>query len=118
MNLKEIRKSHNLTQEEVAKGIQTSRVNYNRYELGLVEPNIQTLISIADFFKLTVDEIIGHEVPFLINKSQFTNEQLALIETIKGLTREQCLMLDAYAHGLIKGAQERQELYEKFKRGV
>lgn len=94
-NLKEVRKGCNLTQQEVADKLHITRMKYNHYELGNAEPNIETLIDLADLFHLTIDELVGHEVPFLINKSQFTNEQLALIETIKGLTREQCLMLDA-----------------------
>lgn len=117
MNLKEIRKSCNLTQQEVANKLHITRMKYNHYELGNSEPNIETLIDLADLFHLTIDELVGHEVPYLINKSQFTSEQLMLVETIKELSKEQCLMLEAYAQGLIKGAQERQAMYEKIKRG-
>lgn len=117
MNLKQLRNEKGLTQQDLANALNINRMKYNHYELGNSEPNIKTLIKLADFYHTTIDEIIGHEVPYLINKSQFTNSQLELIEKIKTLSNEQCMLLDAYAEGLIKGAKERQENYEKFKRG-
>ena len=55
--LKELRKSFNLTQEEFAKKIGVSRVNYTRYETGKVRPDYETVIKIADFYDISLDEL-------------------------------------------------------------
>ena len=115
MNLKQIRKSHNMTQDEVAKAINTSRVNYNRYELEIVEPSIQTLTSLADLFHLTIDELVGHQVPYLIDKSLLSNSQLELIEKIKKLNDSNCKLVNAYIIGLLTAEEEKQNIIKKFK---
>lgn len=116
MNIKKFRSDNRLTQQEVANAININRMKYNHYELGHSEPNIETLTKLADFYHTTIDEIVGHNVPYLINKSQFTNKQLSLVEKIQNLNDEQCSLLDAYVEGMIVGQKERQALIEKFKK--
>lgn len=55
--LKELRKSENLTQQQLADKLQISRVNYTRYETNAARPDYETLIKIADFFDVSLDEI-------------------------------------------------------------
>ena len=59
--LKELRKSYNLTQEEFAKQIGVSRVNYTRYEIDKVRPDYETLINIADYYDISLDELFGRK---------------------------------------------------------
>lgn len=59
MNLKELRKNSNLTQEEVAKMLNTNQVTYGRYELETSEPNIETLIKLADYYDVSLDYLVG-----------------------------------------------------------
>ncbi len=59
--LKELRKSFNLTQEEFAKKIGVSRVNYTRYETGKVRPDYETVIKIADFYDISLDELFDRK---------------------------------------------------------
>ena len=59
MNLKEIRKAKGVSQIQAARDLNLSQVTYNRYENGQREvPNI-VLISMADYFGITVDELLG-----------------------------------------------------------
>lgn len=59
--LKELRKSANLTQVELAEKLNISRVNYTRYENGKVRPDYETLIKIADFYDVSLDEIFDRK---------------------------------------------------------
>ena len=59
--LKELRKSYNLTQEEFAKQIGVSRVNYTRYEIDKVRPDYETLINIADYYDISLDELFDRK---------------------------------------------------------
>lgn len=59
--LKELRKAFCLTQEELAEKLEISRVNYTRYENGKVRPDYETLIKLADFYDVSLDEIFDRK---------------------------------------------------------
>lgn len=59
MKLKELRKSKNITQLDVAAAIGVSPQVLSRYERGEREPDYKTLCKLADFFGVTVDELLG-----------------------------------------------------------
>lgn len=100
MKLRELREKDNLSQRKVSKDLSIKYTTFNGYERGISEPDIETLIKLADYFRTTVDYLIGHEVPYLINKSQFSSKQLSLLDEIQSLSNEQCDKLLAYLDGL------------------
>lgn len=57
--LKELRKSEKLTQDQLAEKLKISRVNYTRYETDAVRPDYETLILLADFYNVSLDELFG-----------------------------------------------------------
>ena len=58
-NLKYLRKSRGLTQQEVADKINVTRQAYTNYEANKREPELKTLIKIADFYMVSIDMIVG-----------------------------------------------------------
>ncbi len=60
-NLKLLRKSAHLTQQQVATALHISRVNYTRYETNAVNPDFDTLIALADFFDVTLDSLFNRD---------------------------------------------------------
>jgi transcriptional regulator with XRE-family HTH domain len=58
-NLKILRISAGLSQKQLADVINVSQQSINKYENHEVEPNIETLISIAKLFNTSVDYLIG-----------------------------------------------------------
>lgn len=58
-NLKELRKEHKLTQQQVADKLQMSQQNYQRYEKGIYEPDLHTIVRMANFFKVSLDYLVG-----------------------------------------------------------
>ena len=61
-NLKSLRKSLGLTQQQVADKLNISRVNYTRYETNASNPDFQTLVALADFYDVSLDEIFDREM--------------------------------------------------------
>lgn len=59
MKLKELRKAKNLTQADVCAAIGISTQVFSRYERGEHEPDYKTLCKLADFFDVTLDELLG-----------------------------------------------------------
>ncbi|MGN1052694.1 MAG: helix-turn-helix domain-containing protein [Candidatus Scatosoma sp.] len=59
--LKELRKAERLTQQQVADRLNIGRVNYTRYETGAVRPDYETLLSLADFYDISLDELFDRK---------------------------------------------------------
>ena len=58
-NLKELRLEKNMGQVELAKAIGVGKGVISLWENGLREPNMYSLIIIAKFFNVTIDELVG-----------------------------------------------------------
>ncbi len=61
--LKHQRELYGCTQKQMAELIGITPRSYQRYESGEREPNIDTLVRIADFFKISLDALIGRNFP-------------------------------------------------------
>lgn len=61
VRMKSIRERHGLSQEEFAKRIGISNATISRYEAGLRAPDIETILAIADEFKVPVNWLCGDE---------------------------------------------------------
>lgn len=61
--MKEILKKYRLecdyTQEEIARIINKTPQTYSRYETGTLKPDIDTLIKLADQYKVPLDYLVG-----------------------------------------------------------
>ena len=57
--LKILRKNKGLTQTQVADAVELGRQAYAYYEKGERAPSPETLCKLADFFGVTVDELLG-----------------------------------------------------------
>ena len=61
MRLKEIRKAKGVTQQQVADELRVATSTYAHYEREERSPDVNTLISMSKYFKVTVDYIIGND---------------------------------------------------------
>ncbi|MGN0165156.1 MAG: helix-turn-helix domain-containing protein, partial [Lachnospiraceae bacterium] len=58
-NLKLLRTQKGISQQKLANEIGISQQSINKYENQNIEPDINTLIALADYFETTVDYLIG-----------------------------------------------------------
>ena len=73
--LQELRKQRGLTQEELAALLYVSRTAISKWESGRGYPNIDSLKAIAQFFSITIDELLsGDELLALAEKDSKQNE--------------------------------------------
>lgn len=70
-NIKLIREKNNLTQEEFGRLVGVTRSAVSKWERGISDPPIDSIKDIADFFKVSVDELTG--VSTLIENTYITN---------------------------------------------
>ena len=58
-NLFALRKKKNVSRETVARALEISAMTYQRYEKNLRDPTLPVLISLADYFGVTLDQLAG-----------------------------------------------------------
>jgi transposase-like protein len=68
--IRELRESHNLTQNKVANYLGTSQTMYARYENGLSKMPIRHLLMLAKFYGVSTDYILGVEEYELDNENE------------------------------------------------
>ena len=61
-NLKSLRMEKGLGQVELAKAINVSKGIISLWENGLREPNMSSLIAVANYFNVTIDYLVGLEI--------------------------------------------------------
>ena len=57
--LKELRKSNKVTQKQMSDLLEITERNYQRYEYGLVDPTASNMATLADYFNVSLDYLIG-----------------------------------------------------------
>ena len=107
IKLKELRESAGKTMKEVARDLDIKYTTYITYEKGTYEPSLQTLKDMAEYFHVTVSELIDdakNETSILYEaKKRQDEEELArylemlrtrpemrvLLDTVEGATKEE-----------------------------
>lgn len=59
-NIKRLRKEKGVTQEKLAEVFNISSVAVSKWEIGETYPDISLLFSIANYFKVSIDELMGY----------------------------------------------------------
>lgn len=70
-NLKKLRNEYNISQQQLADVIGVSQQSINKYENHNIEPDIETLKTMAKFFNTSIDYLVGYGD----NKMEFNNTQ-------------------------------------------
>ena len=93
INLFNLRKSKNLTQQDVANALNISQQSYQKYEKSITEPSVDSLIKLSEFYNISIDEILGNE-KYLKNEISIPNEKKETVQLL--------LNLPDYAFNIVK----------------
>lgn len=83
-NLKKLRKKYNISQQQLADVVGVSQQSINKYENHNIEPDIETLKTMADFFNTSIDYIVGYK-----EKSEEITTKQELLGLFSLMTKEQ-----------------------------
>ena len=83
--IKELRLEKNLTQEELGKLINVTKVSICCYENAARVPTLETLLALADVFNVGLDYLLGREetVEVLEEKTKMSKEEVEFIKEIR-----------------------------------
>lgn len=88
-NLRTLRQQKNLSQQALAEKLDTIQQTIYKYENQITEPNIDMLKSMADFFDVSVDYLIGYSSrPHKVEntkKTYLNADELSLIQKYRSL---------------------------------
>ena len=62
-NIKKYRKEMNLTQEGLAEAFGVTVGAVSKWESGSTVPDIMTMMELADFFNVSMDILLGYNIP-------------------------------------------------------
>jgi transcriptional regulator with XRE-family HTH domain len=108
-NLKFLRKSRNMTQEELANKLGVKRSLIGAYEEGRVEPRLRTLSGACHYFHLTLDALINTDLSREQQEDKHTDikgQQLRILPVItdNNSQKELCTLVPVKASaGYLKG---------------
>ncbi|MCI7741969.1 MAG: helix-turn-helix domain-containing protein [Clostridiales bacterium] len=98
-NLKNLREETGTTQRQLAEAVSVSQQSVNKYENHNIEPDIETLIRIADFFNTSIDYLVGYSQIRRKNESvtpfDLTERESNLINKYRQLDRKKKSAVDA-----------------------
>ena len=90
-NLKELRKQRGITQRDLAQYLGVSISTFSGWETGVYEPDHAHLCKIADYFGVTVDELLGRTPQLFDNARIERPEVLDLFEQLNVAEQERAL---------------------------
>ena len=98
--LKILRKNKGLTQTQVADAVELGRQAYAYYEKGERAPSPETLCKLADFFGVTVDELLGRS-PQLFDDARVPKTEVQdLFDRLNVVDQGRVL---GYMHSILEG---------------
>lgn len=77
--LRDLRKKHNLTQQQVAERVWVSKAMISSYELSTRAPSYDVLVKLAKLFGVSTDYLFGLQSNKLINADGLSDKQIALL---------------------------------------
>lgn len=83
--LQELRKQKGLTQEELANALFVSRTAISKWESDRGYPSIDSLKAIADFFDISIDELLSSDELLTIAKEDNKHKERRLRDLVFGL---------------------------------
>lgn len=88
-NLRKLRMSKGDSQQKLADYLGIAQQSFNQYEKGKFEPDICSLILLADYFGTTVDYLIGHTPPEDPQEPELTRDEWALLRSYRRLSESE-----------------------------
>lgn len=93
--LKMLRQLRNLTQEQVASVIGVTAKAISSYESGLRQPSFDVLLSLASYYHVSTDYLLGVSADYVINAKGLDGKEYALlVELVNGMKNKNAKLDD------------------------
>jgi transcriptional regulator with XRE-family HTH domain len=99
----ELRKKSGMNQKEFGDLFNAAQTTVSNWELGIREAPQSVLIEMADYFKVSLDYILGHddnEKPAIVADDGLSQLREAVVKLLRDLSPEEFEKIQAYIQGL------------------
>lgn len=110
-NLERLRKNHKLSQAKLGNALGITQQMISSYEKNISSPNMESLIKLSDFFKVSIDDLVDHKIEAAETDAS-VSQLKHLINTFTKEDIDRCLMI----LNAILIEREEYENYKKFNR--
>lgn len=80
--IKILREQKNITQSALAKHLGITRSCVNAWEMGISVPSTQYLVSLAEFFNISADYLLGINATSTVNVSGLKDDDIEIINAM------------------------------------
>ena len=92
LKIKDYREEMKISQSDLARNVNNMQRNISNWENGASEPDCESIVKLADFFEISIDELFGRE-NVKTNLPEVKGVEFSIIQEIKKLTETQKFML-------------------------
>ncbi len=101
--LKELREGKHISQQRLAIELNVSQATISKYELGQADPDIPTIVQLAEYFHVSADYLLEiSDSKQNISDSRLSDTEKQLVFDFKRLDKIQKEKLLAYLQGLLQ----------------
>ena len=81
--IKDLRIKKDLTQEELGKLINVTKVSISCYENATRLPSLESIVALADIFEVSLDDLVGREIVVEKTNIRMSKEEVEFIKEIR-----------------------------------
>lgn len=100
METKKLRQKLGLSQREVSEKLEIPQTTLFSYENGVNEPSVANLIKIANFYNVSIDELVGRPTN-MINKLLLSEREQSIIDKVLKMDTKQQELTEFYIDTLL-----------------
>lgn len=102
-----LREEKNMKQNELAEQLNLKSSAISKYEKGLTQPSIPTLVKMAEIFECSVDYLLGlSSIKNPYSPDSFTPKEAEIIAKYRKLTKENKIRIDERIGAMIDGQRK------------
>ena len=103
LRLCSLREERNMKQNELAEKLNLKASAISKYEKGLTQPSIPTLMKMAEIFECSVDYLLGlSAIKNPYSSNQFTPKESDIIFKYRKLTKENQIRIEEFSNLSVK----------------
>lgn len=103
-NLKLLRTEAGISQQQLAEAVNLSQPSINKYENHNIEPDIETLKRMADYFDTSIDYIVGHtelrRKIEVVKECALNEHEAQIIRCFRRLSKEQRKCIESLIYSI------------------
>ena len=105
--LYELRENANMKQTDLAAQVSLKSGAISKYEKGVAQPSMETIIRFAEIFHVSVDYLLGvSSIPNPYTAEKFTPKETDIILRFRQLSRENQIRIDERINTMLDNAKK------------